>query len=186
QLLIDNASAGNAIIVNEGATVSGAYGGSTAFVRGSAGTSTIIAQDGVPGQYAGGAIQFNYDALGENARIEVFGNGYVDITNFNGVLTEYTFGSIEGTGKVILGNRNLTVGLNDLNTVFSGVISGGCSRCGDSYGHLTKAGAGKLTLTNGNTYFGGTTLQSGTLQVTNTHGSGLGRGALDAESAPHR
>jgi autotransporter-associated beta strand protein len=41
---------------------------------------------------------------------------------------------------------------------------------------LTKDGPGTLTLTNANTYTGGTVINEGILQVTNTSGSGLGTG----------
>src|SRR5262249_17407176 len=67
---------------------------------------------------------------------------------------------------------SMTVGTNNLSTIFSGVIQG------DTGSSLTKVGTGKLVLTNGNTYTGGTTLNGGTLLVNNTTGSGLGTGAV--------
>lgn len=41
-------------------------------------------------------------------------------------------------------------------------------------GHLTKTGTGQLTLSGANKYSGGTTLQGGTLQISNTKGLGAG------------
>ena len=49
-----------------------------------------------------------------------------------------TIGSIEGSGNVFLGANNLRVGTNNINTSFSGVISGS--------GSLAKVGSGILTL----------------------------------------
>jgi len=57
-----------------------------------------------------------------------------------------------------LGTENLTVGSNKLSTTFSGVIQdGGLNNV--TGGSLTKIGKRKLTLTNANTYTGGTTIK---------------------------
>ena len=53
--------------------------------------------------------------------MEVFDNGYLDIS---GHQSGVTIGSIEGSGNVFLGANRLTVGTNNINTSFSGVISG--------------------------------------------------------------
>jgi len=45
-------------------------------------------------------------------------------------------------------------------------------------GSLTKAGAGTLVLNQANTYSGGTTINAGTVRVTNTTGSATGTGAV--------
>ena len=67
--------------------------------------------------------------------MEVFDNGYLDISRRQpGV----TIGSIEGSGNVFLGANRLTVGANNINTSFSGVISGS--------GLLSKIGSGVFTL----------------------------------------
>ncbi len=86
-----------------------------------------------------------------------------------------TIGSIEGSGTVFLGANNLTVGSNNLNTKFSGVISG------DSGGALTKVGTGKLVLSHRNTYTGGTTIKRGKLMVNNIGGSGTGSGPVQVD-----
>ena len=67
--------------------------------------------------------------------MEVFDNGYLDIS---GRRPGVTVGSIEGFGNVFLGANRLTVGANNINTAFSGVISGS--------GLLSKIGSGVLTL----------------------------------------
>ena len=82
-----------------------------------------------------GAIFFNGASTGGTARVEVFDNGYLDISRRQpGV----TIGSIEGSGNVFLGANRLTVGTRNINTSFSGVISGS--------GLLAKIGSGVLTL----------------------------------------
>lgn len=64
---------------------------------------------------------------------------------------------VAGT-KVILGNKNLTVG-DSTNTSFAGIISGSANSA------LTKTGTGNLTLLGENSYTGKTDIQSGTLTV---------------------
>ena len=84
------------------------------------------------------AIIFDDASTGGTARVEVFGNGYLDI---RGHQSGVTIGSIEGSGHVFLGANRLTVGTNNINTSFSGVISN------DGLGgSLAKVGTGVLTL----------------------------------------
>ena len=168
--LEDSSAAGNGTFTNNGGTVSGAGGGSTRFFSSStAGSATLIANDGTGGG-AGGEIYFFGYSTGGTARVEVFGNGKLDISS-----RKVTVGSIEGTGNIFLGRRNLTVGSNNLSTVFSGIIQDG--RLGPG-GSLTKIGTGKLTLTGANLYSGGTTIKSARLLVNNTSGSGTGTGPV--------
>jgi autotransporter-associated beta strand protein len=168
-------TAGDATFINDGATASGGIAGETLFQdTGDAGNATLIANGGSGGG-DGGSIQFATASTGGTARVEVFGNGTLDISGHNapGVTT----GSIEGSGLVFLGGVNLTVGANNLSTTFSGLIQdGGFS--GGTGGSLTKAGRGKLSLANANTYTGGTTITKGTLLVKNTTGSATGTGAV--------
>jgi hypothetical protein len=84
--------------------------------------------------FAGGTI-FNDSSTGGTARVKLFDNGYLDIRNHQSGLT---VGSIEGSGNVLLGANDLSVGSRNINTSFSGVISGS--------GSLTKIGSGVLTL----------------------------------------
>src|SRR6202011_1338251 len=68
--------------------------------------------------------------------------------------------------NVFLGSNNLTVGTNDLNSTFSGVIQGG--------GSFTKTGTGTLALSGANTYAGATIVSSGALSLTGS----LAKGAV--------
>src|SRR5439155_22680605 len=132
-----------------------------------------------------GTILFEDDSTGGTARVEVFaGNpdipkGNLDISAHNA--PGVTVGSIEGTGTVFLGPNNLTVGSNNLITHFSGVmqnlgIGGGVG------GSLTKIGIGTLTLSRVNTYIVGTTINRGTLLISNSIGSGTGTGAVQVNA----
>ena len=74
----------------------------------------------------------------------------------------FTFGGLGGSGNIGLQTGTgtavaLTVGGNNLSTVYAGGLSGS--------GSFTKTGSGSLTLTDSNTYTGGTTITGGTLQL---------------------
>ena len=177
-----SSTAGDGLFINNGAAAAGAFAASMLFGNGfatsTAGNATLIANGGTNGG-PGGLIRFADSTTGGTARIEVFGNGGLDISarTAPGITT----GSIEGDGLVFLGARNLTVGSNDLATTFSGIIQdGGVS--GGSGGGVTKTGHATFTLANSNTYTGTTTVNQGTLVVSNTTGSATGSGAVRVNS----
>jgi autotransporter-associated beta strand protein len=168
-------TAGDATFINGGATARGGFAGETLFQdTGDAGNAMLIANGGVGGG-DGGSIQFATASTGGTAQVQVFGNGNLDISGHNapGVTT----GSIKGNGAVLLGANKLTVGTNNLSTTFSGVMQDGGINGGNG-GSLTKAGTGRLSLTNANSYTGGTTIQAGSLLVKNRTGSATGNGAV--------
>jgi autotransporter-associated beta strand protein len=172
----DNATAANGLFINNGATSSGGFPGVMVFGPGggdapTAGNATLIANGGANGGY-GGAIFLDQASLGGTARIEVFGNGILDISGHSS--PGVTVGSIEGDGLVFLGANNLTLGSNNLSTTFAGVIQ--------DAGSITKVGTGNLTLTNANTYTGGTVVNGGILLANNVSGSGSGRGNIEVNA----
>ena len=139
--LEQTSTASNGTFINNGGTASGAAGGTTLFFNTStAGNATLIANAGSNGGN-GGTISFQHDSTGGTARVEVFGNGSLFIANNPaGVM----IGSLEGSGNVLLAAPNLTVGSNNLNTTFSGLIQDGGAN-----GSVTKVGAGILTFEGG-------------------------------------
>ncbi|CEF49261.1 unnamed protein product [uncultured bacterium] len=178
--LANNSSASNGTFINNAGTVSGAFGGFTDFLgNATAASSTLIANGATIGGAGGGQIFFSADSTGGTSRIEVFGNGFLDISDHSG-RRGVTIGSIEGDGDSFLGANNLTVGSNDLSTTFSGVIQDGGVNGGVG-GSLTKIGTGTLDLTGASTYTGSTNVNRGVLQVDGSISSNTsvrGRGTL--------
>jgi autotransporter-associated beta strand protein len=178
-----SSTAGNGTFTNNGGTTKDAIGGITEFVgTPTASSGTFINNGGLfanGGLGEGGSTWFLRDSTGGTARVEVFGNGNLDISGHN--LPGVTIGSIEGSGNVLLGANNLTVGSNNLSKTLSGVIQDG-GIAGGTVGSLTKIGTGKLSLSKPNTYTGGTTLNKGTLLVKNAIGSATGSGAVQVNA----
>lgn len=100
-------TAGSATFTNNGGTVGGGdTGGTTIFTETSGASNAILIANAGPG--TGGEIFFLDDSTGDTARVEVFGNGNLDLSLHNA--PGVTIGSLEGTGNVFLGAQNLTVG----------------------------------------------------------------------------
>lgn len=91
-----------------------------------------------------------------------------------------TTGALKGSGTILLNNQSalnntgLTVGNNNRDSSFSGVIQGGFG--------VAKVGTGTQTFTNANTYSGATTVNGGSLIINNTTGSGTGTGSVSVAS----
>jgi autotransporter-associated beta strand protein len=162
-----------ASITANGATVSGASGGEISFIdKSQANGATLIAQAGSNGG-GGGLIQFTSKAQGGSSRVEVFGNGSLDMSGLSGT-AGLTVGSLEGSGMVTLGSRNLTIGANGLSTTFSGTIQG--------TGAVLLNGSGTLTLSGASSYTGATTVLAGTLLIDNKSGSATGTGSIKIQA----
>ena len=154
---------------------SGGKGGSLSLLNSADGPqSTLVANGGTSGG-TGGIIFFKDSSLGGKARVQVFGNGQLDISGhaFPGV----TIGVLRGSGLVSLGANILTIGSANASSSFSGIIQdGGAS--GGSGGSLEKIGKSTLTLSGASTYTGGTTVDQGTIALANTTGSATGTGPV--------
>ncbi|MBV8415417.1 MAG: autotransporter-associated beta strand repeat-containing protein, partial [Verrucomicrobia bacterium] len=102
-------------------------------------------------------------ALSANSAFSV--GATLDLHGFNN-----TIGSLSGSGVVTndgVSPATLSAGGNNTNTTFSGTLTDGSASLG-----FTKAGIGTMILSGGNTYTGGTTVSSGTLQIGNGATSG--------------
>jgi autotransporter-associated beta strand protein len=145
----------------------------TEFLQSStAGFATLIANSGSNGG-AGGTILFAGQSNVGQSRIEIFGNGSLDISLHNA--PGMTINSIEGDGNVFLGANNLTVGSNNTDTTFSCAIQDG-GQAGGTGGSLTKIGTGTLVLMGANTYTGNTKILGGALKVNGSITSNTGVG----------
>ncbi len=112
----------------------------------------------------------------QNSTVTTGTGGVMSFLYVNGESsTAVSIGGLAGSGSVILQDSfapsnpvPLTVGTNNQSTTFSGIISG--------TGSLTTGGTGTLTLTNSNTYIGGTNLNAGTLNMGNVLALGASGG----------
>jgi len=171
--VVGAATADEGVFINNGGVSDGTWGGTTQFYSSAtAGNSILIANPGTSGGN-GGTIYFLEDSTGDTSRIQVFGNGQLDISFHTS--PEVTVGSIKGDGLIVLGSNTLTVGSNGLNTVFSGTIQDSdLSRRGS----LVKIGTGELVLSHPNTYTGTTTISDGVLVVRSRRSSATGPGPV--------
>lgn len=162
---MDSATAGSSHITIKGGAVSGAEGGAVLFAAtSSAGASTITANGGFGGGL-GGELSLNGDSDGGTAALTISGNASLDISNHNS--PGVTAGSLAGSGEVFLGGKSLTVGANNTNTTFSGVMADGNRQGGGGGigGSFAKGGTGTMTLSGANTYTGSTGVYGGKLII---------------------
>ena len=139
----------------------------------------------------GGRSFFDGAATGGFAQFITDASGFVDFSGSVGRdgRGHVTAGSIAGAGAYRLGADQLTVGLNGLSTEVSGPVEDDGAHRG-SGASLVKAGHGALKLSHtGNTYTGGTTLESGVLDLAAVRAAGpeaiafAGRATLKIENS---
>lgn len=129
---------------------------------------------------ANGSLQLNNSNSLVNATVSL--NTASQFT-FGSAIGSFTMGGLSGVSNIkltdiTLAPISLTIGNNSANTQYSGILSGS--------GGLVKVGSGTTTLTGGNTYLGGLTINGGRLQASGagTFGSAqepvtLNSGVLD-------
>jgi autotransporter-associated beta strand protein len=177
-LFNENASAENASFTGTGGAVQFSAGSTIYFSSDSdAANATLVAYG--DNSLAGGAtIYLADDSSGGQSVVKVYGRGNLDV-DFH-TSPGASVGSVEGDGAVFLGGVNLSVGSNDLDTIFSGLIQDGGTG-GGTGGSLMKIGAGQLTLSGANLYTGGTTISEGVLILANQSGSATGTGSVQID-----
>lgn len=162
----DQATAADSLIITNGGAAPSSEGGATLFLgQSTAGSATLIANPG-KGQtiLAGGQIVFSEDSTGGMARVEIFGNAMLNIRQHTA--PGVTIGSLEGTGLVYLGGNTLSIGSNNLNTEFSGIIQDGGPFGDDpTGGSIAKVGTGTLVLDGQHTFTGQVTVSAGKLII---------------------
>ncbi len=154
---------------NNDLTFAGAISGTGGVLQNGTGTATLTGAN----TYSGGTtINVGTLAAGSETAFSpnsaFIVNSLLDLNGFNN-----TIGSLSGTGTVLnngAGVAALTAGNDNTDSTFSGVLADG----GDGVGilQLIKSGSGTLMLTGANTYTGGTTINSGTLQLGNGGATG--------------
>lgn len=87
-------------------------------------------------------------------------------------------GSKLGSGGQASNTITWRIGTTNTSFTFDGIICNNQLTGSGSKAALIKAGSGRMTLTNSNTYTGGTTIEKGNLIVNNTSGSGTGTGSI--------
>jgi len=175
-LFDQSSTADHAVITNNGSTVDGGLGGLTFFRASHAAHGTFIANSGTGGG-AGGLIIFLNNSFGDFARIQLFGNGTLQLRYRD--TSTLTIGSLEGDGLVSMGTGSFAIGSNNLNTEFAGTIFDSPTGGG---GALIKIGRGTLSLKRASTYTGSTIIREGTLAVRNQQGSATGTGLVSVKA----
>ena len=126
------------------------------------GTLTLATTNAFSGNtlISGGTLALASPLALQQSTLDTSGSGVLSFES----LTAATLGGLTGPGTLGLGNASssavaLSVGNNNANTTFSGMLQGA--------GSLTKVGTGGLLLSGSNSYTGGTAVNAGTLQVGN-------------------
>ena len=143
-------------------TVAGAISGSGyGLTKAGAGTLTLSGSNTYSGSttVSGGALNLSNQYALQNSTLTSGGAGLVFDQSVSG---NFTLGGLSGSAGLALQDNGsnavaLSVGNNNQNTTYSGVVS--------SIGGLIKIGSGMLTLSGSNTYTGATIINQGTLQL---------------------
>ena len=160
-------------------TLGGTISGADAFNKDGIGTLTLSGSNAMTSftviDY--GILNLgNVDALA-NAQLYLYGSGSNKMVTFGVAGTNtYNIGALSGAsdGTLSLGANSVNVGGGNLTTSYNGTIEG--------TGGLLKSGTGTLSLTAANTYSGATTVQSGSLKVSEAAALGATNGATTVES----
>lgn len=145
------------------ATLSGAISGSGALNK--SGTGTLILSG--TNTYTGGthvtAGTLSVESAGALAEATSL---FVEAgATFNLATPLLIIGSLSGSGEITTNTNALVVGVDDADSVFSGVITNGGNGWDSSYGTFTKTGTGTLLLDGASILGGETYVQAGAIAV---------------------
>lgn len=167
----NSSHAAYANVICLGTNIANAQAGYSQFVDTSSADNASLSASG--GTVTGGVISFLNGSSGGTASVELSDNAILSVSLHDA--PGVAIGSLDGSGgTVLLGANNLTVGGNDKDMRFEGVISDD----GVAGGSITKIGRGQLILSAANDYLGGTVVNEGELVVTNTKDSATGSGPV--------
>ena len=109
------------------------------------------------------------DQISNSSRVTIFSDGRLDLTNeVDTIGSLASSGASAANGQVFLGGGTLTIGGDNTDSTFDGVIS--------ETGSIVKTGSGRLALTNNNTYTGATTVSGGFLRISDAGALGNATG----------
>ena len=179
RLQLDGTSAGNVVagVISNGATA----GMTLNLIKANTSTWTLngtSTYNGTTTVNAGTLKAGSTQAFGSNSAVTLANTAgaILDLNSNSNSIGSLTGGGASG-GNVTLGSATLTVGGDNTSpAAYAGVISG-------TSGALTKNGTGTLTLSNFNTFTGGTTVNGGNLTLSTVGGgTGVIRGTLSISS----
>lgn len=167
-LTLSNASSGNVTLNvgnNNGSTsFSGVLSGNGGITKVGTGTLTLNAANAYTGDtaVAAGTLVLAHQQAIQSSTLAM---NTADAGTLNFSVPSVTLGGLKGTRNLNLGTAAVSIGYNNEDTAYSGVLSGGNG--------LTKIGAGALTLTGANAYNGPTIINEGTIRLTGGPTAGL-------------
>ncbi|HEY1921479.1 MAG TPA: autotransporter-associated beta strand repeat-containing protein, partial [Tepidisphaeraceae bacterium] len=112
-----------------------------------------------------GVLQLGTALALRNTNVDVNVDNGLNVNGFNA-----TLGGLSGSGNVNLGSQTLTVGYDNQNAEYAGVLSG--------TGQITKLGLGIWTLDAANTFSGGMVISGGEVSVSADTGLGAAGGSI--------
>lgn len=154
---------------NETTLFNGSLTGTGGLIKVGAGTLNLNNANTFSGdtRIEGGMIVLAHVNALQNSTLDT-GNAGIQSANFTlAEGTIYNLGGLKGSADLDLAVSHLSVGSNNQNTVFSGVLMGAFNN------NLTKVGTGTLTLLGNNTYIGTTTVNAGRLVLGGTNLSSI-------------
>jgi autotransporter-associated beta strand protein len=163
----------SSLVINrsDAITVSNTLSGTGTLTKLGAGTLTLTRSNAFSRSttISEGALALTHERALQNSTLNYNAGGGTIVFGTNSAA--FTLGGLTGDKGLSLANSDgaaivLTVGNNNSNTTYSGVLS--------ESGSLIKAGTGTLTLEGANTYSGSTAINGGMLRLNNANALGSG------------